>query len=220
MATSLPTQNQMDFEGLALKVKDLDASGNLSVTGTITSGSTAVTSTGAEINKLDDSAVAITKGSGVSAMESYAAGAFKNGSLHLTRLVFDITGLVAAATDLDIIGNSGGTASANLGQFTTALSGTFIGGRVTCIEAPAGGNADIDFYSAVESTGAQDGGVAALTETALVTSGGSWTNGLVKGMTAVPAQGDYLYITSGSAAGGTYTAGKFMLELYGYSAAT
>lgn len=47
MATSLPTQNQMDWNGLGLKVKDLDASGNvditgnLNVTGSTTSGASA-----------------------------------------------------------------------------------------------------------------------------------------------------------------------------------
>ena len=89
-----------------------------------------------------------------------------------------------------------------------------VGGRITCLEVPAGGATDIDFYSATEATGAQDALVTALTETALVTSGGAWSSGTTKGMTAVPAANEYLYITNGAgAAGGTFTAGKFLIEL-------
>lgn len=160
----------------------------------------------------------LTKGSGVSAAESYAVGRQRNGTLITTSIVVDLTGLVGSATDVDIIGNTGGAASANWGRITTAINGAMIGGRVTCLEVPAGGTADIDFYSAVESTGAQDALVTSLTETALVTSGGAWTSGVVKGMTALPAANDYLYITNGAASGGTFTAGKFLIELFGYAA--
>ena len=180
---------------------------------------TAVTATATEFNKLDDSVTVLTKGSGVSAAEAYAVGYLRNGTLVTTRIVLDLTGLVGSATDIDIIGNTGGAASAHWGQITAAKCGAIIGGQVTCLEAPAGGATDIDFYSATESTGAQDALVSSLTETALVTSGGAWTSGASKGMTAVPAANEYLYITNGAgAAGGTFTAGKFLIELYGYVA--
>lgn len=177
-----------------------------------------VNSTAAELNKLDDSVTVLTKGAGVSAAETYAVGYLRNGTLVTTRILVDLTGLVGSGTDLDIIGNTGGAASAHWGQITTALNGTMVGGRVTCLEVPAGGTDDIDFYSATVSTGAQDGGIAALTETALVTSGGAWTSGASKGMTNLPPANDYLYIVNGAAAGGTFTAGKFLIELYGYVA--
>lgn len=175
-----------------------------------------VTATAAEINKLTDSAAMLTAGAGVSAMETYKTGVFRNGNLIVTRILLDLTGLVGSATDLDIIGNTGGAASANLGRITTALNGVIAGGRVTCLEVPAGGATDIDFYSANESTGAQDGGIAALTETVLVTSGGAWASGTVKGMTGLPPANDYLYVVNGAAAaGGTFSAGKFLIELFG-----
>ena len=160
----------------------------------------------------------LSKGSGVSATETYAVGIFKTGTLITTRIVVDMTGLVGSATDLDIIGNTGGAANCHWGRITTALNGTMCGGRVTCLEVPAGGTNDIDFYSASEATGAQDALVTGLTETALVTSGGAWTSGASKGMTAVPAANEYLYITNGAASGGTFTAGKFLIELFGYAA--
>jgi len=165
------------------------------------------------------SVTTLSKGSGVSSTETYAAGVMKTGTVVVTRIVVDLTGLVGSATDLDIIGNTGGAANCHWGQITTALNGTMVGGRVVCLEVPSGGAADIDFYSANEATGAQDALVTALTETALVTSGGSWTSGASKGMTGLPAANDYLYITNGAgAAGGTFTAGKFLIELYGYAA--
>lgn len=177
-----------------------------------------VTSTAAELNKLDDSVTVLTKGAGVSAAESYASGYLRNGSLITTRIVVDLTGLVGSATDLDIIGNTGGATSAHWGQLTAALNGTLIGGSVTCLEVPAGGTADIDFYSATVSTGAQDVDVTTLTETALVTSGGNWTSGATKGMTALPPANDYLYICNGAASGGTFSAGKFLITFYGLGA--
>lgn len=177
-----------------------------------------LTATATELNKLDDSVTVLTKGAGVSAMESYASGYIRNGTLITTRIVIDMTGLVGSATDLDIIGNTGGAASAHIGQLASAVTGTLIGGSVTCLEVPAGGTNDIDFYSATVSTGAQDGLVTDLTETALVTSGGAWTSGATKGMTALPTAGDYLYICNGAASGGTFSAGKFLINFYGLGA--
>lgn len=164
----------------------------------------------------------LSKGSGVSAAESYAVGRQVNGTLIVTSIVVDLTGLVGSATDVDIIGNTGGAANCHFGRITTAICGTLVGGKVTCLEVPAGGADDIDFYSSDVGTGAQDVAItnAALgTETALVTSGAAWTSGAVKGMTALPTANDYLYIVNGEAsAGGTFTAGKFLIELYGYAA--
>lgn len=181
-----------------------------------------VTAIAAELNKLDDSLAAnlLTRGAGVDTAESYAVGIFRNGSLIVTRIVVDISTLIGSATDLDIIGESA-AAACHFGQITAAKCGTLIGGRVTCLEVPAGGTADIDFYSSNIGTGTQDVIItdAALgTETALVTSGGAWTSGASKGMTALPTADDYLYIVNGAASGGTFTAGKFLIELFGLGA--
>jgi hypothetical protein len=139
------------------------------------------------------------------------------GDIIRTTILIDLTGLASSTTDLDIIGQ--GTGPAYLGQITAAKNGTILSGRMICLEAPSGGVADIDLYSAVEATGVFDGGIAALTETALVTAGGSWTLSTMKGLGAIPAANEYLYLTGG--AGGTaatYTAGKFLIELDGYEA--
>jgi len=169
----------------------------------------------AELNKLDDSALVMTKGSGVAAAETYASGVFLNGTLIITRIVVDLTGEVGSTTDLDIIGDTT-AANAHFGQVTAALNGTIVGGKVTCLEVPAGGVTDIDFYSATVGTGTEDTAVTDLTETVLVTSGGVWTAGASKGMTGVPPANDYLYIANGAGGvPGTFSAGKFLIELYG-----
>jgi hypothetical protein len=181
-----------------------------------------VTATATELNQLDASAAGntLTVGAGVNTAESYASGITRSGNLITTRIVVDLSTLIGSATDLDIIGESA-AASCHFGQITTAKSGTLVGGQVTCLELPAGGADDIDFYSSTVSTGTQDVIItdAALgTETALVTSGGAWASGTVKGMTGLPTANDYLYIVNGEAAGGTFTAGKFLIEFYGYAA--
>ena len=164
----------------------------------------------------------LSKGSGVSAAESYAVGFQRNGTLITTSIVVDLTGLVGSATDVDIIGNTGGAASCHWGRITTAICGTLVAVRVTCLEVPAGGADDIDFYSSNVGTGAQDVAISHAdlgTETALVTSGAAWASGTTKGMTALPTADDYLYIVNGEgSAGGTFTAGKFLIELFGYAA--
>jgi hypothetical protein len=190
-----------------------------STSGSLVVGGTAVTATAAELNKLDDSVISTTMaaGAGVNTTESYGAGYFRTGSLVYTAIIVDLSTLIGSATDLDIIGESAAT-SCNFGQITTATNGTLVGGKVTCLEVPAGGADDIDFYSSTVGTGTQDVIItdAALgTETALVTSGGAWTAGLTKVMTGLPTANDYLYIVNGEAAGGTYTAGKFLIEFYG-----
>lgn len=175
-----------------------------------------VTATTAELNRLDNDLASniLTRGAGVDTAESYVVGIERHGTLIITRIVIDMSTLIGSATDLDIIGESA-AADCHWGQVTTAKSGTMVGGLVTCLEVPAGGTADIDFYSAAESTGAQDALVTSLDEVALVTSGGAWTSGTSKGMTLLPRANDYLYITNGAAAGGTFSAGKFLIQLFG-----
>jgi hypothetical protein len=143
----------------------------------------------------------------------YKSSVKKEGDFIKTEIYIDLTGAKSSTTDLDIIGNTG---VAYIGQITDAINGDIVGGKVTCLEAPVGGVTDIDLYSAVEATGAYDAGVGPLDETAIVTSGSAWALGTIKALSALPAENDYLYLTCGAAdSPGTYTAGKFMIELFG-----
>jgi len=156
----------------------------------------------------------MTAGAGFAGVNTiYKSGVRLTGGVKKTEVMIDLTDAKSVATDLDIIGLSG---VSHIGQITAALNGTILMGKVTCLEVPVGGAVDIDLYAATEGTGAYDGLVTDLTETALVTAAGNWTLGLEKTMVAVPAANQYLYLTSGAATAGTYSAGKFLIELWGY----
>lgn len=132
-----------------------------------------------------------------------------------TTIFIDLTGTKSSTTDLDIIGNDG---VSHIGQVTAAKNGTLFYGQITCLEAPAGGIADIDLYSATEGTGAFDAGVATLTETAMLTKGGVWAAAAQTqvSLATVPAANSYMYLTGGAAGtAAAYTAGQFMIELWG-----
>jgi len=143
-------------------------------------------------------------------------GVRRTGSVKKTEILIDLTGAASVATDLDIIGTHVSD-PAHIGRITAALNGNILYGKMTCLEVPTGGAPDVDLYAANEGTGAKDGLVTDLTaDVALVTAGADWTLGLEKVMTGLPAANQYLYLTSGVATAGTYTAGKFLIEFWGY----
>lgn len=146
----------------------------------------------------------------------YKNSVTKFGGIFVTQILFDITGLGSSTTDLDIIGT--GTNPAHMGQVTAAGNGTILGGTMTCLEVPVTGVTDIDLYWASEATGKFDDAVTGLTETALITAGGAWTLALTKAIAdPVGIANGYIYLCNGAAGTvGTYTAGKFLLTLYGY----
>ena len=139
----------------------------------------------------------------------------REGDLVHTKILIDLTGLNSAAT-ADIIGVNA-AANCHFGQILSEVNGTIFGGTMTCLEAPATGDTDIDVYSATESTGTEDTAITGLTETALHAHGGAWSAGQVGALVA-PADRQYLYLSSGGAgADATYTAGKFLIEFVGYA---
>jgi hypothetical protein len=173
-------------------------------TGTVALGTTAQMTAG----------TGVTTGTGT----LYKAGVVQQGTIIETTLVFDITGLSSNVAG-DIIGKAGGTANCHFGQITAATNGTILGGYMTCLEVPAGGSTDIDVYSATVATGAEDAAIGDLTETALLAHGGAWAATALQGFTTVPVADGYLYLTNGgSTSDNAYTAGKFVIKLYGYDA--
>lgn len=172
-------------------------------------------------NGFNGPASGMTAGTGITAATgySYSTSISKVGKIITTHIVVDVTGLSSSTTDLDIIGVTS-AANCHLGQITTATNGIIIGGTMSCLETPATGVTDIDLYSATVGTGTQDALITSLTETALVTKGGAWAaTTAASAFTGVPTAGDYLYLTGGAAGTvGTYTAGIFLIELFGYEA--
>jgi len=138
----------------------------------------------------------------------------RNGSLIETRMVIDLTGLNGGGTANDIIGGDG-LANCHFGQITAAVNGTIYAGRMTCLEVPTGSNADVDLYAATVATGTEDAAVTALSGQAILLNGGTWTLGLSQALTAYPAANSYLYLASGTATAGTFTAGIYEIVLFG-----
>lgn len=136
----------------------------------------------------------------------------RKGDIIKTEIALNLTGLKSTATGGDIIGDTG---VSYIAQITAAVNGTIIKGLITCGEVPATGDDDIDLYSATEATGAYDGAIGDLTETALMTAGGALAVGTDKPLTALPAADEYLYLTTGDTTAGTYSAGKILIELWG-----
>jgi len=170
-----------------------------------------------ELNLAADlSAQVLTPGTGFAGTGTiYKSSVVKQGDIFKTTIFIDLTGTKSSTTDLDIIGNTG---VSHIGQITAAKNGTLFFGQITCLETPAGGIADIDLYSATEGTGAFDGAVGDLTEVVMRTNGGNWSAAAATqiALTNLPAANKYMYLTGG--AGGTaatYTAGQFLIELWG-----
>ena len=170
-----------------------------------------------ELNLAADlSAQVMTPGAGFAGTGTvYKSSVVKQGDIFKTTILIDLTGTASSTTDLDIIGTSG---VSHIGQITAAKNGTLFFGQVTCLETPAGGIVDIDFYSATEGTGAFDGAVGDLAETVMLTKGGNWSAAAATqiAFAALPAANKYMYITGGAAGtAAAYSAGQFLIELWG-----
>lgn len=130
-----------------------------------------------------------------------------------SEIFVDLTGLNSGGTAGDIIGVNG-SGAAYIARLS-AFNGTVVGIRMTCLELPAGGDTDIDLYSATEGTGVEDTAISALTEVQLI-NGGTQASGTVTAAANMPAaQTDYLYLVGQGTANATYTAGKFLIEIFG-----
>ena len=156
----------------------------------------------------------ITTGTGT----VYAGSAVKVGGVYSTSILMDLTGLASSGSG-DIIGKAG-TANSNIGQITAANNGTILAGQLNVYEAPAGGDPDIDLWYADEATGAEDAAITSLSNQVQVMNNGDLTAGSIDYFTAgvVPAADKYLYLVTGAATNADYTAGRILLEMWGYDA--
>ena len=134
-----------------------------------------------------------------------------------TSIMIDLTGLKDGGTAGDIIGKDG-SGVAFIGQVTTANQGTVFGVTMTCVETPAGGSTDIDLFSATEGTGVNDTAIGDLTETQIINAGAASAGTMVAGGDIAADQ--YLYLVSQGTGDATYTAGRFLIEITGFDAAS
>ena len=131
--------------GAASKAVVLDANGGVDIPGEV---------------ELDGNILAVEAGAGITAGVGaiYKSSVLKVGGIIHTKILLDLTGLSSSTTNGDVIGVDD-TGVAHLGQITAARNGTILTGRMTCIEAPATGDPDIDLYSATEATGVEDSAI-------------------------------------------------------------
>ena len=156
----------------------------------------------------------ITTGTGT----VYAGSAVKVGGIYSTSILMDLTGLASSGSG-DIIGKAA-TANSNIGQITAANNGTILAGQLNVYEAPAGGDPDIDLWYADEATGTEDAAITGLTNQTQLMNNGDLTAASIDYFTAgvVPAADKYLYLVTGAATNADYTAGRILLEMWGYDA--
>ena len=158
------------------------------------------------------------EGSGMSGLTSYTSSITQVGNMLYTTIDVDIQGIVSSATADDIIGDNG-AANAHIGKITVADCGYLLSGSMTCLEAPLGGDVDINLSAASVATGAEDVDVKTLTNYAQLLNGGTQTLGLAQALTALPTANYYLYLSAGTGDADTYTAGKFRIQLVGVASA-
>ena len=156
----------------------------------------------------------ITTGTGT----VYAGSAVKVGGVYSTSILIDLTGLASSGSG-DIIGKAA-TANSNIGQITAANNGTILAGQLNVYEAPAGGDPDIDFWYADEATGTEDAAITGLTNQTQLMNNGDLNAASIDYFTAgvVPAADKYLYLVTGAATDGNYSAGRLLIEMWGYDA--
>ena len=133
------------------------------------------------------------------------------GGIYRMTIIIDLTGLNSGGTAGDIIGVNGTALPCYIARLPAM---TVLGGRMTCLETPAGGDTDIDLYAATEGTGVEDQAISALTETEIINAG-SQTRGTVTYFSADPAANAYFYMVGQGTSNATYTAGRFLIEIFG-----
>ena len=135
-----------------------------------------------------------------------------------TNIIIDLTDLESEATLADIIGDDG-AANSHFGQINYTGTGIIYKSVITCLELPSGGEVDIDVYQSTASDGTEGAAVTSLAgATQLLDTAADWTAGTSKTFTTNPSDANYLYLSVGtdsSPTAGTYTTGKFLIELYG-----
>tara|TARA_R110000824_G_scaffold158595_1_gene332581 strand:+ start:79 stop:1329 length:1251 start_codon:yes stop_codon:yes gene_type:complete len=185
--------------------------GNFFTFGNVTISSGSVSN----ITQLSPSVTELSPGVGISPVTNsiFKTSTIASNNIVTTTILLDLTGLQSGGTAGDIIGKNG-SGAAYLGQITAANNGTILGVSITCLEAPVGGDADIDLYSATEATGVEDTAISALTETQIINSGTLAVGTITRGNTIAANQ--YLYLVGQGTSNATYSAGRLLIEITGY----
>jgi len=137
-----------------------------------------------------------------------------NGDI-ITEIQIDLTGLESSGSANDVIGLTGGS-PAYIGRNVVATNGIIYKVEMTCLEVPTGGDADVILVQGSTGTEAVDDTVA---NTAAICDGtGDWLLGETMTYTSGLTANYYLYLTQGGSDNAVYTAGQFLIRLYGHAA--
>jgi hypothetical protein len=158
-----------------------------------------------------------TAGVYVTQVERFKSDTTTGVNIVKTTIMIDLTGLNFGGTAGDIIG-ADGAGVAHIGQVTAANQGTVFGVTMECFEAPTTGDPDIDLHSATEGTGVEDTAIGDLTETLIINGGDATLGSRTVGNTIAADQ--FLYLTCGTSTAGTYDAGKLVITILGFDAAS
>ena len=165
-----------------------------------------------------DSITPNAAGSGVSGAAKNTWYVSEANGVTTTVGLIDLEGLTSDSTDTGVIGDEG-AAAAYFTQLTAAVNGYIFEASITCLEAPDGGEVDLDLV--FDSTSTAEG--VAATDHSLA-AGADWTVGLTRNSNVLDTVlggglvDDYVYLavgTNSSPTNGTYTAGKFIIVLKG-----
>ena len=132
----------------------------------------------------------------------------------ITEIRIDLTGLASVATANDVIGLAAGGV-AYIGRNVVATNGIIFKIELICLETPVGGDDDVNVVANVSAALAHDGAGG----TTYGVNGGDAVAGqvvedLVQGLTA----NHYFYLTAGTGdTAAAYTAGQFIIRLYGHA---
>ena len=172
--------------------------------------------------RVTDPTVAAEHGIGAIGTSSYLAPKTsrrtENGTI-ITEIKIDMTGLTSKNTANDIIGLTGGSKPAYIGRNVVATNGIIYRIEFICLETPTGGDNDINLVSGSADDDEYDD---AVTGAAVEINGGDQVGGMVT-VNNVPAvtTNYYFYLTAGLGdVAAAYTAGQFIVRLYGHSVMT
>jgi hypothetical protein len=187
---------------------DVEIAGNVGVGGAVPTVALEVAGE-AKVN----SYTAVATGAGMDAAGVTMYVSKINGEI-VTTILLDLDGGIEGDNVINSIIGENGIGNAYITGVTTAVNGFVYKGEMSCIEAPAGGSADIDLV-------ANDAGLAqaATVVDHVLVNDGAWTVGKLVEFT-IPTggiAGDFLHLAEGTADGTQYSAGKFVIKLYGAS---
>jgi len=138
----------------------------------------------------------------------------------ITEIKIDLTGLDSSGTANDVIGTqTPGTDAAYIGRNVVATNGQVFKVEMSCLEVPTAGDADILLVQGSAADETFDDTVA---NTATLCDGtGDWALGetIVNNVPGMVAN-YYYYLTQGGSDDATYTAGQFLIRIFGHALLT